>query len=158
MHLDLPLQQIVEAEIGVACLELVTHVRDDGGRTERLQIVRYRRGQQPRLGPRQLFARDDGRDTRVRRNLAVLRGELDQRLAVRVVDVADGWKLKTCEWSNVRQILPTEVDVVQRTVNKMKTRRIQRDARDGLLPAFAVADIVTTDGTLPADKNQNARD
>jgi hypothetical protein len=55
----------------------------------------------------------NGWDVGVLRNLPVLRGELDQRLAVGVVDVADGGELKAREWPELGQILPTEVDVVQ---------------------------------------------
>ena len=50
-------------------------------------------------------------DVLVLRDLPVLSGELDERLAVGVVDVADGGKLEPREWPQVGQVPAIEVDV-----------------------------------------------
>ena len=54
----------------------------------------------------------DRRDVLVLRDLPVLSGELDERLAVGVVDVTDGRKLEPREGPQVGQVRAIEVDVM----------------------------------------------
>src|ERR1019366_9479841 len=49
-------------------------------------------------------AANNGRDVRIRGDLAVFRGHLDKRPAVDIVDVADGRKLKPAECLQVGQV------------------------------------------------------
>src|SRR6185295_20250665 len=57
---------------------------------------------------------DDRWNVRELRDLPVLSSELDERLALDVVDVADGGKLEPHERPQVRQVLALKVDVIER--------------------------------------------
>jgi hypothetical protein len=56
---------------------------------------------------------DDRWNVLVPRELAVLAGQLDERRATGVVDVADRWEFKTREGPQVGQVAAIEIDVME---------------------------------------------
>jgi len=54
---------------------------------------------------------NNGRDVLILRDPPVLRRQFDKRLAVDVINVADGRKFKTSEWCHVGQVGSVKIDV-----------------------------------------------
>jgi hypothetical protein len=78
------------------------------------EIVHAVMGEEPLVLRGENRLTHDRRDVGVGGDVAVLPGELDQRLAVGVVDVTDAGKFKARETPQVGKVLAIEADVVQR--------------------------------------------
>ena len=68
---------------------------------------------------------NDRRYVLISRDVSIFSGERDERLAVGVVDVTDGWKLEPDERTQVGHVLAIEIDLVPRTESE------QRDTQQG---------------------------